>query len=484
MNKDKESLNIKEEEQSRLNNNEENDKKEYNIKIKKKSKYFFFVFIITINIQIYIIINKIIIFHKNKKNNSNKNYKNIFLKRFNVNNSNSTLLNYSNYENNKYNESINESNINNVSKVYNLSNIHKEKIGDNIKISKDILNNIRMGRNFLDKCLEGALINDNNLEEVNTPKISIIIPLYNCNDTIKFSLRSVQNQNIKDIEIILVNDFSQDNTLNIVEELKKEDKRIKLINNNKNMGVLYSRSIGALKAEGKYIFALDHDDMFLYHDIISKMSEKAEKENFDVIAFCALSSQDYYSKIHDMHVEYFHRKKNNLVVKQPSLSIYSISRVRFYYLNDPHIWGKCINATVYKIAVNTLGKERYSEYNSWNEDITMIFMIYNFAKNYKFIREKGIYHHSSHKTASYTTPSSNKMTSEINFIEIILDFAKDKYKYFSALKAIHLKNFWLYDISDIKVKNHLALVLKKILNSTNINQPYKDKIKSIYKNII
>ena len=71
-----------------------------------------------------------------------------------------------------------------------------------------------------------------------------------------------------DIDIVIVNDYSSDNTSNIIEQIKKEDKRIRLINNKKNFGTLYTRCIGTLAAKGKYIFPLDGDDMFLDKDII------------------------------------------------------------------------------------------------------------------------------------------------------------------------------------------------------------------------
>ena len=65
-----------------------------------------------------------------------------------------------------------------------------------------------------------------------------------------------------DIEIIFVNDLSTDNSLKIIENLIEEDPLIKLINNEKNMGILYSRSIAVLEAKVKYILNLDHDDFF------------------------------------------------------------------------------------------------------------------------------------------------------------------------------------------------------------------------------
>ena len=71
------------------------------------------------------------------------------------------------------------------------------------------------------------------------PKASIVIPIYNCEKFIHRAIRSIQNQNIFDLEIILVNDFSTDNTLYVLEKYQKEDPRIKIINNKKNMGILY-----------------------------------------------------------------------------------------------------------------------------------------------------------------------------------------------------------------------------------------------------
>ena len=96
-------------------------------------------------------------------------------------------------------------------------------------------------------CKAGALINNKTFTEISNPKISVLIPTFNSEKTIKSTLRSIQNQNMTDIEIIIVNDFSTDNSIKIIEEIQKEDPRIKIIHNYRKMGSLYSRSIGALK---------------------------------------------------------------------------------------------------------------------------------------------------------------------------------------------------------------------------------------------
>ena len=93
------------------------------------------------------------------------------------------------------------------------------------------------------------------------PNISIIMPIYNSENFIKESLNSLINQTFKNFEIICVNDGSTDNTLKILKEFKKKDKRIHIITQN-NMGAGFARNIGMKKAKGDYLMFLDSDDIF------------------------------------------------------------------------------------------------------------------------------------------------------------------------------------------------------------------------------
>lgn len=136
------------------------------------------------------------------------------------------------------------------------------------------------GKNYLDLCLKGKFkFNNLEVKKYNYQlKISVIIPIYNCQDTIEYSIYSIKNQNFDDYEIVLINDFSNDNSKTIIENLRKKDSRIKIISNNKNMGTLYSRNIGVLASKGKYILALDNDDMFFDFDVFTKMYKIGEKK--------------------------------------------------------------------------------------------------------------------------------------------------------------------------------------------------------------
>lgn len=91
-------------------------------------------------------------------------------------------------------------------------------------------------------------------------KVSVIVPIYNKEKYIKRCLESLQQQSLKEIEIICVNDGSQDNSGEIVATYRKADDRIVFINNEKNMGTSYSRNKALSVARGKYIFFLDADD--------------------------------------------------------------------------------------------------------------------------------------------------------------------------------------------------------------------------------
>lgn len=112
-------------------------------------------------------------------------------------------------------------------------------------------------------------------------KVSIIIPIYNAQTYLKKCLDSVMGQTLREIEIILINDESSDNSLNICKEYSKKDKRIKIIDK-KNEGVSKARNTGILSAEGEYISFIDSDD-WIEHNMIEELYNSATANNAE---FC------------------------------------------------------------------------------------------------------------------------------------------------------------------------------------------------------
>lgn len=100
--------------------------------------------------------------------------------------------------------------------------------------------------------------------------VSIIIPTYNGAKYIKRAVESVQNQTYKNIEIIITNDASTDETFNIISELGKKDPRIVILTNKTNLGFVKSLNKGAGKAQGKYITRIDDDDIWCDVDRLEK----------------------------------------------------------------------------------------------------------------------------------------------------------------------------------------------------------------------
>ncbi|RAP47570.1 MAG: hypothetical protein BZ135_02030 [Methanosphaera sp. rholeuAM6] len=96
----------------------------------------------------------------------------------------------------------------------------------------------------------------NQVEE--EPLVSIIMPTYNREEMITNAISSVLEQSYKNFELIVIDDASSDNTLNAIKEF--DDCRIKIINNESNLGVSKSRNIGLKEAKGKYIMYLDSDN--------------------------------------------------------------------------------------------------------------------------------------------------------------------------------------------------------------------------------
>jgi glycosyltransferase involved in cell wall biosynthesis len=112
-------------------------------------------------------------------------------------------------------------------------------------------------------------------------KISIIVPIYNVEKYICDCVESLQNQTLKDIEMILVDDGTPDNSGDIIDEYAKNDTRIKIIHK-KNQGVSAARNEGLLAATGEYVIFCDSDDM-MEPDACEKLYNAGEKYNADIV---------------------------------------------------------------------------------------------------------------------------------------------------------------------------------------------------------
>ncbi|MCR5700015.1 MAG: glycosyltransferase [Candidatus Saccharibacteria bacterium] len=112
-------------------------------------------------------------------------------------------------------------------------------------------------------------------------KVSILVPIYNVEQFLPECLDSLVNQTLKEIEIICINDGSKDDSLKIIKEYAKKDKRIKIIDK-KNSGYGDSMNQGLKKATGEYIGIVESDD-FIDTDAFEKLYTIAKKQRVEVV---------------------------------------------------------------------------------------------------------------------------------------------------------------------------------------------------------
>lgn len=121
-------------------------------------------------------------------------------------------------------------------------------------------------------------------------KISIIVPIYNAENHLEKCIKSILTQTVEDLELILVDDGSKDNSLNICNAYASRDSRVKVIHQ-KNAGVSAARNHGIEVAEGDYIGFVDSDDWIDTH-MYERLLQESCKTNADVVMCDAITVYD------------------------------------------------------------------------------------------------------------------------------------------------------------------------------------------------
>ena len=177
---------------------------------------------------------------------------------------------------------------------------------------------------YVTLCKKGVLLPGRKFVRSEKPKISVIIPMYNEEKNALTIIRSVQNQTLQDIEIVCVNDNSNDKTLEILESLQKVDPRITIITNLTNRGVIYNRIFGALQSKGEYVTFIDADDAMCNFEIFERAYNNATKdygEKLDIVHYqtCGCKYLDN-GEMDNFYLFFtFNLHNFNQVIKQPEI---------------------------------------------------------------------------------------------------------------------------------------------------------------------
>lgn len=170
--------------------------------------------------------------------------------------------------------------------------------------------------------------------------ISVIVPIYNTAKFLSTCIKSIIDQTYQDLEIILVNDASTDNSIHICNTFREKDNRIILIDKQQNEGVEKARYDGILVAKGEYICFVDSDD-WLEKNALKRMYEKAIETDADYVEVGMQRVLDRHKII---------KKKAYSIIKglitQPQLfDSYYISFLGVNILSV-NIWGKLYKSSI------------------------------------------------------------------------------------------------------------------------------------------
>ena len=226
------------------------------------------------------------------------------------------------------------------------------------------------------------------------PYISICLPALNMEKYIEQTLLSIINQSFQDFEIVIVNDNSIDNTEKIINKLRLEDYRIKVINHTINKGVYYSRVEAILNSNGKYIILMDPDDMFLNENLFKELYNYNLNKNLDIIEFTVYHQIEGRRNIiyPDNHFETHYHNFSKNIIYQPELSqlLFKIPDKEFYtYSICRNIWNKMIRKKVFLEMHEFIGIDYFNQFVITADDMLMNLICYHFAHNYSNINLPG-----------------------------------------------------------------------------------------------
>ena len=293
----------------------------------------------------------------------------------------------------------------------------------------------------------------NNMNKLNNnyiPKISIFVPIYNKAKYLKRSISSIQRQTLNDIEIILVNDFSTDDSFKIIKEFAQKDERIKIINNTKNSGLLFSRAMGIINSKGEYLMNLDPDDQLLGKNNLNYLYNTAKKLNVDFITFFI-----FFLPNRIKSGQYF---EFNIIVKQPELFQ---SAFKDDFLKDFYITNKLVKREILLKAFNVFKNEIYGEKWNYHEDNIWSILIYKYSNSSVFVN-KNVYCYYSKNTDSEMYNRGN-----------VLELKNLVYKNKMIKKILNNKEEEQYVINEHLV--HLT-IFEEHIDLIRQNKEIKDKI--------
>ncbi len=281
-------------------------------------------------------------------------------------------------------------------------------------------------------------------------KVSIIVPVYNVSQYLSRCLESLINQTLKNIEIIVIDDCSTDNSYQIAKEYEKKDNRIVLLKNEKNEGVAFTRNRGLEIANGEYIGFVDSDD-WVSIDFYEKLYNSAKKGDFDIAKGSRVEVyQDGSQKIENSLNK---RIKEGLKKKLP-----------IFCLFEYEFW-----SAIYKKSLLKENNIRFESYLKSAQDYLFLFFVGIYSKTIIIVDDIFYYYYCQRKGSIYNSRTKSHYERILHLTNIIIN----------TLNSLEL-NKNIYDISyNLKI-NHMLRYYEELKSS----REFKDFINDFYYKMI
>ena len=282
--------------------------------------------------------------------------------------------------------------------------------------------------------------------------VSIIVPVYNAASTLRRCVESIVKNDYDNVEIILIDDCSKDESLLECQTLSKEYDYVLYYHNEVNKGVSYTRNKGLQYCNGKYVLFIDSDD-YIEPDYIAKLVSLKDKHN-DSLVLCGYINEDMK---YNQSVDYITYSDNSIDI----LDIKSIDELYNRNLLQ-QLWNKIFIRSV--IHDNNI---KFDESISVGEDLKFIleYIIHSHYKNVYFLNQS-LYHYMRDQSTSlmYNVNSSH--------LHVNLQNMKTLYEYIG--KSKEEINQIITTKRNSLINNYAYMILR------NRNMSYKDKKKNIY----
>ena len=293
-----------------------------------------------------------------------------------------------------------------------------ERLNFHLIIKTSTLDDMKYIELYLQFCKNDNISEKNFSEIKKFPKISIISPIYNRGEYLSRFLKSIQYQNFNDIEIILIDDYSSDNTVDLIKKYQFIDKRIILLKNKQNFGTFKSRNLGILKSTGEYSILPDPDDI-LSQDCLKVFYVFATKYNYEMLRF------NLYVGRNNIFFPDCANPTPSRAVFQPELQTFLFYATKILRQIDFNVSNKFVKREALIRALNMLSKEYLNMYMTNFEDGILNYMLYRVVKSFYFLKKIGYYYIRSPHSITIKGFTSNTIKFIFIHLNIVFEYSKN-----------------------------------------------------------